>query len=419
VGGQDGTLRSAARVPGMPVTDRGAFLPLAVPWGNLRARGYSAPAFADLTGSGRPSLLVGTASGHVLLWRYEGNVARSEIARAPTRGLNVVADRTPAAPVAIASETARGASGSAPAPGSVSAAPEAALPPLPPLSLDPIFQEEPSELSALPVGRGSKPAFFDVDGDGRPDLIVGTADGKLLHFQNLGPAENPKWKLVTSEFAGFHQGRNAAPAFVDIDGDGDLDLLVGTEDGQVIVFENTGSAAQPRFAYRDDALRSLRAGKNAVPAGIALEAKGVQLVVGSLRGGLQFFRRKPGSALDYELVDRRFLGIDLGVNTSPAIADLSKTGRASLFVGTDKGPIAVLERTGTSPLRSSGWKANTTILAGLTLPPGSHPALVDLDGDGDLDLVVGSDKGPLRFFRNNAIARGETALNAAPTQGRR
>jgi uncharacterized protein (DUF2141 family) len=397
-GSMDGGLFSAVRNLAIPIAASNAWLPDAEPWGGIQVGSFSAPTFADLSGDGRPDLLVGTGEGGLVLWRYEGSIPIDQIARAgPSPGRNVLPEpggfelREGAA--AVARNDLEALSGGR------FTKPED-------LPLDPVFSEEQSPLTALRPGRNSFPAFADLDGDGLPDLLVGTAQGLLVHYKNLGPKENPKWQKVTDRFAGYSQGRNAAPAFFDADGDGDLDLVVGNERGRVTYWENTGPREKPVFRMVPDALRNVLAVSNAVPMFADLDGDRVpELIVGNLKGGLFLYRRKPGGGpLDYDLTDRRFAGLNAGISAAPTVADLTLDRKLELLIGSDQGKIYAFQRTGTSPFYSSGWKRNDALLQGLTFSAGSHPAVLDLDGDGDPDLVVGSDKGELRFFRNTVLA---------------
>ena len=230
--------------------------------------------------------------------------------------------------------------------------------------------------------------------------MVGTKSGRLLLFHNLGPPIDPRWKLADEAFANYHHGRNPAPVFADVDGDGDLDLAVGNENGRVFYWENTGTAKKPAFTHRPEILREVRVGKNAVPVFADLDGDSrPDLLVGNLRGWLALYVQ--GQALAFLPVTRRYLGFDVGINSSPHVGDLTASGLPALLVGSDRGPIAALLATGTSTMTSSGWKRNSAYFEGLSLPLGSHPALADLDRDGDPDLFVGSESGRIFFYRNH------------------
>lgn len=94
------------------------------------------------------------------------------------------------------------------------------------------------------------PAAADLDGDGDADLLVGAGDGTVAYYENVGSPTTPSWSLVDSMIAGVDVGYCAHPATVDVDYDGDLDVVVGSLRGDFWLIENTGSESGPVFELR-------------------------------------------------------------------------------------------------------------------------------------------------------------------------
>ena len=70
------------------------------------------------------------------------------------------------------------------------------------------------------------PTLGDLDGDGDLDIVVGDNTGRLFTITNNGTALAPAFGAPI-EIAGIDVGYSSAPALGDLDGDGDLDIVVG------------------------------------------------------------------------------------------------------------------------------------------------------------------------------------------------
>ena len=78
----------------------------------------------------------------------------------------------------------------------------------------------------------SSPAIADIDGDGKLEIIVGSDDGKVYAINNDGTL---LWSFTTGDRV------RSSPAIADIDGDGKLEIIVGSDDGKVYAINNDGT----------------------------------------------------------------------------------------------------------------------------------------------------------------------------------
>jgi hypothetical protein len=236
------------------------------------------------------------------------------------------------------------------------------------------------------------PAIGDVDGDGDLEVFIGswydfgaTSTGGVYAFDHAG-APLPGWpKLVAT-----HTSVIASPALADLDGDGALEIIVGTYEtaGKIYVWNHDGSDV-PGWPYtipRSPASTSL---VSSSPAIGDIDGDGeLDIVAGSCGGcGTVYAWRRDGTVMPgWPFVTNAVVD-----GSSPVLGDVNGDGRLDIVVGSGSGftPFGcstdaiskayVLQADGTV---MPGWPVDL----GTAAPP--NPAIADIDEDGMVEIIV-------------------------------
>ncbi|NOZ29609.1 MAG: hypothetical protein GXP39_16355 [Chloroflexi bacterium] len=91
-------------------------------------------------------------------------------------------------------------------------------------------------------------AMGDLDGDGQPDVVSGDEDNQVIAWQNPGAPFGDPWVPLVIYTAGDYV---RSVALADLDNDGDLDIIAGSDDRSVIVCENTSATEIAGWVFID------------------------------------------------------------------------------------------------------------------------------------------------------------------------
>ena len=299
------------------------------------------------------------------------------------------------------------------------------------------------------------PNFGDFDGDGDLDLLCGEFLDGFTYFENIGSRTRPAYaagrRVETPDGTPLTMDlQMITPTAIDWDGDGDLDLVVGEEDGRVAFVENvTGEGTgrpsaslcrapcflPPRY-FRQEAA-DVKFGALATPYGFDWDGDGdIDLICGNSAGYIAVIENLSGPGVEFPRwaaprlleADGRTIRIQAGPNgsiqgpaeakwgyTTLSIADWDHDGLPDLVVNSIWGRVHWYRNTGTRtapqlaaprPIEVE-WDGPPPVLDwGWLRPEGQElltqwrttPVAVDWNRDGLTDLVMLDTEGYLAFF---------------------
>ncbi len=275
------------------------------------------------------------------------------------------------------------------------------------------------------LGTGARPWVADLNGDSLPDLLVANSSfyrkppqlptGTLSYFENIGTRSRPAFKLIDKDYLGLSSVSgngsdvyiNLSPTGGDIDNDGDIDLIVGNNEGTLLFFENTGiSGGVARFSSPVRNYNNIDIGDVSIPCLHDFDKDGdLDLFIGTRRGTVSFYanvgtRNMPRYRLITDTCGKILMRRYAPVNFNTArlsVMNLDSIGTV-LVIGSATGQLEVFQLKG-SPEDSFPYLGKLT---NIDFGANPHPALFKTSSPDSTYLIVGTQRGGLHLVEMHA-----------------
>lgn len=282
----------------------------------------------------------------------------------------------------------------------------------------------------IDVAEGSAPCFVDYNTDGLLDIVIsntgywqgsGVYKPGLAVYKNIGTASLAKFELQTRDWFGFSNLNiaNMAPSFGDLDNDGDLDMVCGSNDGTLHYFINNAvNNAEMSLQYVPNYFSGIDVGNFSAPFIYDFEGDGKkEIIVGERLDNVNLITNT-GTVTNpiytittdslYKINLRKISGYPSG-RSRLTIQALRPNEAPRVVISNGNSRIYFMDYFNQDITKNFDSIIDSIDLYGGAFSNsngGFYYSMADLNNDGKPELVAGNPQGGILMYRNTSLNVG-------------